>query len=176
MSADPRPGLSGLPPEVLAAWFAERGQPAFRARQLNDGLWAGGAVTAAAIGTLPGPLRAEIDAAFRLDTVADTEIRLAEDGRTQKALHRLADGTLIESVLMHYPARRTVDNQQRERNTVCISSQGGCAVGCPFCATGELGFSRDLSTAEIVDQVRAAARRLAPLGRRLTNVVFMGMG
>ena len=176
MAPDLRPGLSGLQPEVLAAWFAERGQPAFRARQVNDALWAGGAATAASIGTLPGPLRAEIDAAFSLDTVDDTEIRLTEDGRTQKALHRLADGTLIESVLMHYPARRTVDNQQRERNTVCISSQGGCAVGCPFCATGELGFSRDLSTAEIVDQVRAAARRLAPLGRRLTNVVFMGMG
>ena len=61
---------------------------------------------------------------------------------------------------MHYPARRTADGQQRERHTVCISSQAGCAVGCPFCATGELGFSRDLSTAEIVDQVRSAARRL----------------
>ena len=77
---------------------------------------------------------------------------------------------------MHYPARRTADGAQRERNTVCISSQAGCAVGCPFCATGELGFTRDLTTAEIVDQVRAAARRLALRGRRLTNVVFMGMG
>ena len=176
MALDPRPGLSGLAPEALTAWFAERGQPSFRARQLNDALWAGGAATAATIKTLPAALRSEIDSAFLLDTVADTEIRLADDGRTQKALHRLADGTLIESVLMHYPARRTVDGQQRERNTVCISSQGGCAVGCPFCATGELGFSRDLSTAEIVDQVRSAARRLAPMGRRLTNVVFMGMG
>jgi 23S rRNA (adenine2503-C2)-methyltransferase len=73
---------------------------------------------------------------------------------------------------MHYPARAG----QRERNTLCISSQAGCAVGCPFCATGELGFSRDLETAEIVDQVRHASRRLAARGRRLTNVVFMGMG
>ncbi len=176
MPADLRPGLSGLTPEALVAWFAERGLPAFRARQLSAGLWAGGAVSAASIGPLPGPLRAEIDAAFSLDTVSDTEIRLTEDGRTQKALPRLADGTLIESVLMHYPARRSLDGPQRERNTVCISSQGGCAVGCPFCATGELGFSRDLTTAEIVDQVRAAARRLAGQGRRLTNVVFMGMG
>ena len=108
--------------------------------------------------------------------MADTEIRLADGGLTEKALHRLADGALIESVLMHYPARRTADGQQRERHTVCISSQAGCAVGCPFCATGELGFGRDLTTAEIVDQVRAAARRLGPQGRRLTNVVFMGMG
>src|SRR5437773_9006403 len=73
---------------------------------------------------------------------------------------------------MHYPARAG----QRERSTLCISSQAGCAVGCPFCATGELGFGRDLETAEIVDQVRGAARRLAADGRRLTNVVFMGMG
>src|SRR6185295_2852735 len=64
----------------------------------------------------------------------------------------------------------------RERHTLCISSQAGCAVGCPFCATGELGFGRDLEVAEIVDQVRHAARRLVADGKRLTNVVFMGMG
>jgi 23S rRNA (adenine2503-C2)-methyltransferase len=73
---------------------------------------------------------------------------------------------------MHYPA----SPGRRERHTLCISSQAGCAVGCPFCATGELGFTRDLETAEIVDQVRHASRRLALDGRRLTNVVFMGMG
>jgi 23S rRNA (adenine2503-C2)-methyltransferase len=73
---------------------------------------------------------------------------------------------------MRYPAR----GANRERHTLCISSQAGCAVGCPFCATGELGFARDLETAEILDQVRAAARRLAGEGRHLTNVVFMGMG
>ena len=73
---------------------------------------------------------------------------------------------------MHYPARAGA----RERHTLCISSQAGCAVGCPFCATGELGMERDLETAEIVDQVRHAARRLAADGKHLTNVVFMGMG
>ena len=73
---------------------------------------------------------------------------------------------------MRYPAR----GPRRARATVCISSQAGCAVGCPFCATGELGFWRDLETAEIVDQVRFWRRRLAAEGRRLTNVVFMGMG
>jgi 23S rRNA (adenine2503-C2)-methyltransferase len=175
MSPDLRPGLSGIAPGALAAWFTERGEPAFRARQLNDALWSG-AVSAASVQTLPSALRADVDAAFALDTLADTEIRVGDGGLTEKALHRLADGALIESVLMHYPARRTADGAQRERNTVCISSQAGCAVGCPFCATGELGFTRDLSTAEIVDQVRAAARRLAVRGRRLTNVVFMGMG
>ena len=73
---------------------------------------------------------------------------------------------------MHYPAR----GASRERHTLCISSQAGCAVGCPFCATGELGFGRDLEAAEIVDQARHAQRRLAADGRRLTNIVFMGMG
>jgi 23S rRNA (adenine2503-C2)-methyltransferase len=176
MPPDLRPGLAGLPPEAVAAWFVERGHPSFRARQLKDALWAGGATSAASIQTLPTTVRAEIDATFSLDTVADTEIRLGDGKLTEKALHRLADGALIESVLMHYPARRTADGQQRERHTVCISSQAGCAVGCPFCATGELGFGRDLTTAEIVDQVRAAARRLRAQARRLTNVVFMGMG
>ena len=118
------------------------------------------------------PLREALDAAFSFDTVADTEVREADGGLTEKALHRLADGALIESVLMHYPARPG----SRERHTLCISSQAGCAVGCPFCATGELGFGRDLEVAEIVDQVRSASRRLVADGQRLTNIVFMGMG
>jgi 23S rRNA (adenine2503-C2)-methyltransferase len=169
---DPRPGLSGLDPEVLTTWFAQRGQPAYRARQVADALWDGHAADASAIRTLPAAVRAELDAAFRFDTVADTELRPGDGSLTEKALHRLSGGALVESVLMHYPARAG----NRERHTVCISSQAGCAVGCPFCATGELGFSRDLETAEIVDQARAAARRLAANGQRLTNVVFMGMG
>ena len=124
------------------------------------------------IRTLPQPLREALAGAFDFDTVVDTEIRFADDGQTEKALHRLSDGALIESVLMHYPAR----GASRERHTLCLSSQAGCAVGCPFCATGELGFGRDLEVAEIVDQARHAQRRLARDGRRLTNVVFMGMG
>ena len=172
---DPRPGLSGLEPDALAAWLAQRGAPAYRARQIADAVWdggAGGVQDAAKVRTLPAALRAELDGAFRFDTLADTELRLSDGDLTEKALHRLSDGALVESVLMHYPARAG----NRERHTVCISSQAGCAVGCPFCATGELGFSRDLETAEIVDQVRTAARRLTIAGRRLTNVVFMGMG
>jgi 23S rRNA (adenine2503-C2)-methyltransferase len=173
-ASDRRPGISGLKPEALEAWFTERGHPTYRARQVADAVWGGGAASAQDIRTLPAPLRDDLDMEFRFDTVADTEIRLADGALTEKALHRLSDGALVESVLMHYPAR----GGQRERHTLCISSQAGCAVGCPFCATGELGFTRDLTTAEIVDQVRHAARRLAAGGRekRLTNVVFMGMG
>ncbi|MFL5679617.1 MAG: 23S rRNA (adenine(2503)-C(2))-methyltransferase RlmN [Chloroflexota bacterium] len=169
---DSRPGLSGLAPAELEAWFVARGEPGWRARQVADALWRGGATAAADVATLPASLREALDAEFRFDTLTSTEVRPSDGGLTEKALHRLSDGALIESVLMHYPAR----SGQRERHTLCISSQAGCAVGCPFCATGELGFTRDLETAEIVDQVRNAARRLALDGRRLTNVVFMGMG
>jgi 23S rRNA (adenine2503-C2)-methyltransferase len=169
---DPRPGLSGLDVEALEAWFAQRGDPPYRARQVADAVWRGGITSGAEIRTLPAPLREAVDAAFRVGTLTDTEVRASDGGLTEKALHHLSDGALVESVLMHYPARAG----QRERHTLCISSQAGCAVGCPFCATGELGFTRDLETAEIVDQVRHAARRLAADGKRLTNVVFMGMG
>jgi len=168
-----RPGLSGQTPDELMAWVEARGEPGYRARQVADAIWKDGGVTAAAaIRTLPAALREALDAGFRFDTVSDTDVREADGGLTEKFLHRLDDGALIESVLMHYPARGSV----RERHTLCISSQAGCAVGCPFCATGELGFGRDLEVAEIVDQVRFSARRLAADGRRLTNIVFMGMG
>lgn len=169
---DPRPGVSGVARDELRDWLTSRGEAPYRTRQIADAVWRGSAVAFDQIGTLPAGLRSALDAAFRFDTVGDTEVRLADGGLTEKALHRLSDGALVESVLMHYPARR----DERERHTLCISSQAGCAVGCPFCATGELGFTRDLETAEILDQVRHAARRLAADGRRLTNVVFMGMG
>ena len=173
MTSDARPGISGLTPDALATWVEAGGEPSYRARQIADAVWKDGGVTdAAAIRTLPEGFRATVANAYRFDTVEDSEIRLADDGQTEKALHRLADGALIESVLMHYPAR----GASRERHTLCISSQAGCAVGCPFCATGELGFGRDLEVAEIVDQARHAQRRLAETGQRLTNVVFMGMG
>ena len=172
MIADDRPGLSGLSPEALATWVADRGMPAYRVRQVADAIWGGSAGSIDEMLTLPAGLRTDLAGAFRFDTVADTELKEADGGLTQKALHRLADGALIESVLMHYPAR----HGSRERHTLCISSQAGCAVGCPFCATGELGFGRDLEVAEIVDQVRVASRGLAAKGRRLTNIVFMGMG
>lgn len=173
MTTDTRPGISGLTPDELATWVTAQGQPAYRVRQIADAVWTGGGVVRAGeILTLPGAVREALDGAFRFDTVADTELRIADGGLTEKSLHRLDDGSLIESVLMHYPARAG----SRERHTLCISSQAGCAVGCPFCATGELGYGRDLTTAEILDQVRQAARRLAANDQRLTNIVFMGMG
>src|SRR5918996_3524228 len=137
MTAAALPGISGLTPDELTAWVSTQGQSSYRARQIADAVWkVGGATDASAIRVLPVPLREALARDFRFDTVADTEIRFADGGTTEKALHRLDDGALIESVLMHYPAR----GKSRERHTLCISSQAGCAVGCPFCATGELGF------------------------------------
>jgi 23S rRNA (adenine2503-C2)-methyltransferase len=172
VTTDTRPGLSGLSTDALSEWVAAQGEPSYRARQVADAVWGGSAGSTDDLLTLPAALREALDADFAFDTVADTEMKDADGGLTEKALHRLADGALIESVLMHYPARAG----SRERHTLCISSQAGCAVGCPFCATGELGFGRDLEVAEIIDQVRFASRRLVADDRRLTNIVFMGMG
>ncbi|MEO8274014.1 MAG: 23S rRNA (adenine(2503)-C(2))-methyltransferase RlmN [Chloroflexota bacterium] len=171
---DPRPGLSGFDQPALEAWLTDRGEPSFRARQILDAVWGGTATSAGDVTTLPRALAAAVDEAFRWTTVDDDAIVLADGGDTEKALHRLSDGATIESVLMHYPARAG----RKARHTLCISSQAGCAVGCPFCATGELGFTRDLETAEILDQVRGAVARLRTRedGARLTNIVFMGMG
>jgi 23S rRNA (adenine2503-C2)-methyltransferase len=169
---DDRPGISGLSPTDLARWLVARGERDFRARQVLDAVWRSDASGFEEVPTLPAELRRSLGDAFRWQTLGASEVTLSDGGRTEKALHRLADGQAIESVLMRYPGRPG----RRERATLCISSQAGCAVGCPFCATGELGFGRDLETAEILDQVRHAAGRLAADGRRITNVVFMGMG
>jgi 23S rRNA (adenine2503-C2)-methyltransferase len=168
---DPRPGLSAVSADELAGWFAARGERAYRARQVLTAVWGTAAASARDLSTLPRALAAALDDALRWSTVADETIVASDAGQTEKALHRLWDGATVESVLMHYPASAG----RRARHTLCISSQAGCAVGCPFCATGELGFTRDLETAEILDQVRSAMRRLEP-GDRITNVVFMGMG
>src|SRR5690606_23263425 len=90
----------------------------------------------------------------------------SDRGETVKWLWELHDGTQVETVLMHYD----------DRSTVCVSTQAGCAMGCSFCATGQAGFDRQLSAGEIVEQVVRAARRAREDGRRLSNVVFMGMG
>ncbi|MFI5257987.1 MAG: 23S rRNA (adenine(2503)-C(2))-methyltransferase RlmN [Candidatus Limnocylindrales bacterium] len=178
-AAGARPALSGLPDGVLEAWLAEQGEPPYRAKQIRDAVWRHNATSADELRTLPASIRSRLDVAFRVDSIPEDEVKVADGGLTEKTLYTLWDGAMIESVLMHYPPRGFGGKGRpthRERNTLCISSQAGCAVGCPFCATGELGFGRDLETAEILDQVRHAARRLATSGRHLTNIVFMGMG
>ena len=169
---DGRPGVSGVTREALADWFTAAGEASWRARQVSDAIWSGRHDSFEDIPQLPVALRTRLAAGFRANTFVDTLTRVSDGGLTQKALHRLDDGRTIESVLMRYPAR----GGRRERATLCISSQAGCAVGCPFCATGELGFWRDLDTAEIVDQALFWRRHMAADGQRITNIVFMGMG
>jgi 23S rRNA (adenine2503-C2)-methyltransferase len=169
---DDRPGISDASAQELLSWFSDRGEAAFRARQLADHVWSGRAKSFDDIHTLPGPLRESLEQAYRFITLTGTERRQSDGGLTDKALHKLDDGRMVESVLMRYPAR----GSRRERTTLCISSQAGCAVGCPFCASGELGLWRDLRTSEIIDQARYWRNELAAEGRRLTNIVYMGMG
>ncbi|MDT4928364.1 MAG: rRNA (adenine2503-C2)-methyltransferase, partial [Pseudonocardiales bacterium] len=130
----------------------------------------------AAMTDLPPGARQLIGAALLPPLLTEVRTMATDVGTTRKTLWRLHDGALVESVLMRYLATAT----SRERVTVCVSSQAGCGMACPFCATGQGGLTRNLSTAEIVDQVRAAARATADgaLGApgRLSNVVFMGMG
>src|SRR6195952_826424 len=119
---------------------------------------------------LPAAGRPEFVDALLPELLTEVRSISCDDGDTRKTLWRAHDGTLIESVLMRYP----------DRITLCVSSQAGCGMACPFCATGQGGLERNLSTAEIVEQVRLAARaaRDGAMGEpgRLSNVVFMGMG
>ncbi|MCX6482568.1 MAG: 23S rRNA (adenine(2503)-C(2))-methyltransferase RlmN [Mycobacterium sp.] len=170
----------GLPPrhfadldaDARAAAVTELGLPAFRAKQLAMQYYGRLLADPRAMTDLPAVVRETVTEALfppLLSVVREVE---CDGGETRKTLWRGHDGATVESVLMRYP----------NRNTVCISSQAGCGMACPFCATGQGGLTRNLSTAEILEQVRAAAVTLRDLpqtrpgGDRLSNVVFMGMG
>ena len=161
---------------MLAAWLAARGEPAYRAAQILAGVHRPDVASFAELTDVPASLRAELSGAFRFSSIADNQVIGADRGLTAKAVHELADGQRIESVLMRYPAR----GAGAERTTICISSQAGCAVNCPFCATGQAGFGRQLTPGEIVDQVlhwhRPPWRALGDASRGHYNIVFMGMG
>ena len=154
--------------EDLDALIAEVGEttdaavPSYRVNQLWQGLYSD-LVDPKDITTLPRGLREALAERLPAALVEDTR-SVGDDGDTVKWLWRLADGSLIETVLMHY----------ENRSTVCISTQAGCAMACGFCATGQMGFDRHLSTGEIVEQVVRAQMEAGD--RRVSNVVFMGMG
>jgi 23S rRNA (adenine2503-C2)-methyltransferase len=137
------------------------GEPRYRARQLYEGIY-NQRRPLEELTTLPKALLARLETELPLAFTADT-VQLADDDTTAKWLWRAGDGAQIETVLMRYSARATV----------CVSSQAGCAMGCTFCATGQAGFERHLSAAEIVEQV-LRAQHASP--QRVSNVVFMGMG
>jgi len=154
--------------EDLADLIAEIGEttgtavPAYRVDQLWQGLY-GDLVDPEDVTTLPKTLREALAERLPAALVEDTR-SVGDGGDTVKWLWRLADGSLIETVLMYY----------ENRSTVCVSTQAGCAMACGFCATGQMGFDRHLSTGEIVEQVVRAQMEAG--NRRVSNVVFMGMG
>ena len=165
--------LSTADDDALQAVLAAHGAPPWRATQLRTAAWQPFIGGLGDIAQLPGSLRAALADALDFSTVAIAHEAEADDGHTVKLLCRLHDGQTVETVAMETPAR----GGSRRRATVCVSTQVGCAVGCPFCATGRMGLRRSCTAAEVVDQVRAAARVLHQRGHGpVTHVVYMGMG
>jgi len=147
----------------LAEFFAKIGQPPYRVNQVVRRLWANPAPTFEAMTELPASLRVALDAEFELSRLTIAARQKSADG-TEKFLFRLHDGEAIETVAI----------PEGDRVTLCISSQAGCALQCAFCATGAMGFSRNLSPGEIAGQVREMRLLEPPIP--VTNIVFMGMG
>lgn len=142
------------------------GEPSYRVEQLWNGLYKHYYQDPDQLTVYPLELRSLLSKNYRFHTMEKEREILSEDESTRKVLFRLEDGQAIETVLMRYDDRRTL----------CISSQAGCAMGCDFCATGQMGFGRHLTSGEIVEQVVYFARELSVEDDHLTNIVFMGMG
>ena len=157
--------LLGLPRGELEEWFVSRGEAAFRARQLMRWLYHRGELEPRRMTDMTLSLRESLALTAGLDLPEVLRHERSEDG-TRKWLLEVGGGQVIETVFI----------PESGRGTLCVSSQVGCAVNCPFCATGQMGFSRNLSAAEIVAQTLVARRELEPAGRTITNIVFMGMG
>ncbi|MBQ0976746.1 MULTISPECIES: 23S rRNA (adenine(2503)-C(2))-methyltransferase RlmN [Micromonospora] len=170
---------ASMPPKHLAdldlagrqALVTELGEPAFRAKQVSNHYFGRLVRDPQAMTDLPAATRERLSEQLMPTLLTPVRELACDDGATRKALWRLHDGALVESVLMGYP----------DRVTVCISSQAGCGMACPFCATGQAGLTRNLSTAEIVDQAVymagvAASGAVVGSPPRLSRVVFMGMG
>ncbi|MFN8453750.1 MAG: 23S rRNA (adenine(2503)-C(2))-methyltransferase RlmN [Anaerolineae bacterium] len=161
-----KPILLNLSPvelkELLAAW----GEPAYRASQIETWLYQRHAGDVAQMSNLPKSLRRRLAEETCLNPLRPVVSLDSADGYTRKSLFALPDGRQIEAVLMRY----------ERRQTLCISTQAGCAMACPFCATGQMGFMRNLTAGEIVAQVLYFARQLGQMGQHITNIVFMGMG
>lgn len=156
-------------PDRLRTFLESRGQPAYRAAQVLKAVCRDGASGYAAVTSLPAALRRELEAAVPVQTLGQARLTVTRDGRAHKAAVRLADGLLVETVLL---------NPKPGLWSCCLSSQVGCALKCDFCATGLMGLKRNLLAEEIADQVlfwRQYLRR-ERLPHRLANVVYMGMG
>jgi len=153
--------------------LAELGEPSYRANQIWQGLYKQYWNTPDEFTTLPKSLRAQLDKILRFEPLQPIKYLDSSDGQTRKTLFQLHDSRLIEAVLMKYDPST---HKGQGRRTLCISSQAGCAMGCVFCATGQMGFMRNLSSGEIVAQVMYYARMLHEQDENVTNIVLMGMG
>jgi len=150
----------------LTSVLKEWGEPPFRAKQIWGWTYQRLAGSFDDMSDLPKNLRARLNAEIQFTRLTPVINQTSKDKSTNKILFALSDQHKIESVLMHY----------RDRHTTCISTQAGCAMGCVFCATGQMGFDRHLSAGEIVEQVMWFARDLHQEGDKLSNIVIMGMG
>ncbi|MFC8452608.1 23S rRNA (adenine(2503)-C(2))-methyltransferase RlmN [Kitasatospora sp. NPDC057223] len=169
--AKPPRHLADLSPAERKEAVAELGEQPFRAKQLSNHYFGRMSNDPAQWTDIPAASREKLTEALLPELMSVVRHVSCDDDTTRKTLWKLFDGTLVESVLMRYP----------DRVTMCISSQAGCGMNCPFCATGQAGLTRNLSTGEIVEQIAAGMRALRdgeiPGGEaRLSNVVFMGMG
>lgn len=160
------PSIYDLDYIELRAALLKQGQPAYRADQVWDGLYKQLWNSHEQFSTLPGQLRDWLANNYSFSRLKSGIALTSSDGETRKSLIYLPDDLAIEAVLMRYDRRKTL----------CISTQAGCAMGCVFCATGQMGFRRHLTSGEIVEQVLYFARQLAQHGEHVTNVVMMGMG
>jgi 23S rRNA (adenine2503-C2)-methyltransferase len=150
----------------FSEFFQLSGEPNFRADQVWKGLYQQLWQTPDQFSNIPLSLRDSINEHFSFSGLSRRKDLFSKDGDTQKILFSLADGKEIETVLMRY----------KDRNTLCISTQSGCALGCVFCATGQMGFGRNLTSGEIVEQIIFFSHLLKIENQVVTNIVFMGMG
>ena len=147
---------------LLSAW----GEPQYRGNQVWQGIYQGLKDKPSQIPNIPKSLREQLAVHYRFKSLIPETSITSNDGQTVKTLFRMIDGQAVETVLMNYEKRRTL----------CISTQSGCAMGCVFCATGQMGFHRNLTRGEIIEQVVYFARKLKGEHLNLTNIVVMGMG
>lgn len=160
-------------PEEVDALVEEMGHPRYRADQILHILYQQFPKDMQSFNQIPKELRNSLDAAgYGIDTAQEVHRLVSKDGHTTKLLLNLEDGILVETVLMQYQSKGGV----HPRSTVCVSTQVGCPMGCKFCATGQMGFERNLRAEEIVGQVLHFASLLQGKNEHVTNLVFMGMG
>lgn len=152
--------------DELTAEFESWDEPSYRGRQVWDGLYKNIWNDPNDFSNIPIQFRDRLANHFAFKTLTSDIVKDSKNGMTRKILFRTQDKLGIEAVLMRYETR----------NTLCISTQAGCAMGCTFCATGQMGFMRNLSSGEIIEQVLHYTRQLKHEGKKVTNIVLMGMG